>query len=62
MTRALDLLAECGSERGVADVEDWLRTVDAPGLTRLALQRHIPGYLVEEVLSGRMRRPTSKAI
>jgi class 3 adenylate cyclase len=57
MTRTLDLLAECGSERGVADVEEWLRTVDAPGLTRLALERHVPGYLVEEVLSGRMARP-----
>jgi class 3 adenylate cyclase len=60
MTRALDLLAECGSERGVTDVEDWLRTVDAPGLTRLALQRHVPGYLVEEVLSGRTRRPSPR--
>jgi class 3 adenylate cyclase len=57
MTQTLDLLAECGSERGVADIEEWLRTVDAPGLTRLALQRHVPGYLVEEVLSGRMARP-----
>jgi class 3 adenylate cyclase len=57
MTRTLDLLAESGSERGVADVEEWLRTVDAPGLTRLALERHVPGYLVEEVLSGRMARP-----
>jgi class 3 adenylate cyclase/ATP/maltotriose-dependent transcriptional regulator MalT len=57
MTRALDLLAEWGSERGVADVEGWLRTVDAPALTRLALQRHVPGYLVEEILGGRMQRP-----
>jgi class 3 adenylate cyclase len=57
MTRALDLLAECGSERGVADAEEWLRTVDAPGLTRLALQRHVPGHLVEDVLRGRMSRP-----
>jgi class 3 adenylate cyclase/ATP/maltotriose-dependent transcriptional regulator MalT len=60
MIRTLDLLAECGSERGVADVEDWLRTVDAPGLTRLALQRHVPGHLIEEVLSGRMSRPRPK--
>jgi class 3 adenylate cyclase len=60
MTRALDLLAECGSERGVADVEEWLRTVDAPGLTRLALERHVPGYLVEEVLRGGMSRPKPK--
>ena len=57
MTRTIDILAECGSERGVADVEEWLRTVDAPGLTRLALQRHVPGYLVEDVLNGRMQRP-----
>ena len=60
MTRTLDLLAECGSERGVADVEEWLRTVDAPGLTRLALERHVPGHLVEEILSGRMCRPRPK--
>ena len=60
MTRTLDVLAECGSERGVADVEEWLRTVDAPGLTRLALQRHVPGHLIEEVLSGRMSRPKPK--
>jgi class 3 adenylate cyclase len=60
MTRTLDLLAECGSERGIADVEEWLRTVDAPGLTRLALERHVPGYLADDILRGRMGRPTPK--
>jgi class 3 adenylate cyclase len=60
MARALDLLSECGAERGVEDVEQWLRTVDAPGLTRLALERHVPPWLVEEILGGRMRRPESR--
>lgn len=54
MTRALDLLSECGAERGVNDVEDWLRTVDCPSLTRLALERHFPDHVVEGILSGRL--------
>jgi adenylate cyclase len=38
MSRALDLLSRCGSERGVEDAEEWLRTVDTPKLTRLVLE------------------------
>lgn len=60
MGRALDLLCECGAEHGVEEVERWLRTVDAPGLTRLALERHFPSWLVEDVLSGKMNRPSPK--
>jgi class 3 adenylate cyclase len=60
MARALDLLSECGAERGVQDVEDWLRTVDTPRLMRLALERHFPDWLVEEILSGRMARPQTR--
>jgi class 3 adenylate cyclase/tetratricopeptide (TPR) repeat protein len=60
MARALDLLSECGSERGVDDVKDWLRTVDTPKLIQLALERHFPEYLVEEILSSRMRRPRTR--
>jgi class 3 adenylate cyclase len=56
MTRALDLLGASESEQGVQDVENWLRTVDAPGLTRLALEQHFPPWLIGDVLSGRMRR------
>jgi class 3 adenylate cyclase/tetratricopeptide (TPR) repeat protein len=60
MARALDLLSECGAERGVEDVEHWLRSVDAPGLTRLALERHFPPWLVQDILGGRMGRPQSR--
>lgn len=60
MARALDILGESGSERGILDVEEWLRTVDAPGLTRLALERHFPAWVVEDILGGRMRRPETR--
>ncbi len=56
MARALDLLSECGSERGVQDVEDWLRTVDFPNLARMALERYFPAWLIDEMLTGRLRR------
>ncbi len=52
MAEALDLWSECGSERGVRDVEDWLRTVDKPTLVRLALERHLPPQLVQDLLAG----------
>jgi class 3 adenylate cyclase len=60
MARALDLLSECGAERGVRDVEDWLRTADAPALIRLALERHFPDYLVENIVNGQLGRQPSK--
>jgi adenylate cyclase len=61
MARALDLLSECGSERGVRDVEDWLRTTDSSALVRLALERHFPDYLVENIVSGQLgRQPTKR--
>ncbi len=60
MSRALDVLSKSGSERGVRDIEDWLRTVDTPNLTRLALERHVPSWLVEDILAGRMARPPSR--
>jgi class 3 adenylate cyclase len=60
MAEALDLLSECGSERGMEDAEEWLRSVDSPGLTRLALARHFPGFLVEGILSGRLSRPRTR--
>jgi class 3 adenylate cyclase len=59
MSQALDLLSECGSERGVQDVEDWLRTVDTPNLIRLALERHFPSWLIDDLLCGRLRKPPS---
>ncbi|MEE8143565.1 MAG: adenylate/guanylate cyclase domain-containing protein, partial [Planctomycetota bacterium] len=60
MTEALDLLSECGADRGVDDVETWLRTTDQPGLTRLALERHFPEHLVEQILEGDLHRPEPK--
>ena len=60
MADALDLLSECGSERGVQDVEDWLRTVDTPNLIRLALERHFPSWLIDDMLGGRLRKPPSR--
>jgi class 3 adenylate cyclase len=61
MARALDLLSECGSERGVQDVEDWLRTVDTPNLIRLALERHFPSWLIKDLLEGLLRKPPSRS-
>jgi class 3 adenylate cyclase len=60
MTRALDLLADSGAARGVDDAEEWLREVDAPVLTRLALCRHFPGHIVGEILTGRVRKPPAR--
>ena len=60
MARALDLLSECGSERGVQDVEDWLRNVDTPNLVRLALERHFPSWLIDDMMGGRLRKPPSR--
>jgi class 3 adenylate cyclase len=54
MAQALDLLSECGSERGVQDVEDWLRKVDTPNLIRLALERYFPSWLIDDMLQGRL--------
>ena len=59
MARALDLLSECGSERGVQDVEDWLRSVDTPNLVRLALERYFPNWLIDDLMGGRLRKPPS---
>lgn len=60
MTQALELLSECGSERGVQDVEDWLRTVDAPNLVRMSLERHFPSWLIDDLLGGRLQKPPSR--
>ena len=54
-------MSECGSERGVQDVEDWLRTVDTPNLVRLALERHFPSWLIDDMLGGRLRKPPSRS-
>jgi class 3 adenylate cyclase len=61
MTQALELLSECGSERGVQDVEDWLRTVDAPNLVRMSLERHFPSWLIDDMLGGRLHKPPSRS-
>lgn len=54
MAQALDLWSVAGAERGVRDVEEWLRVVDSPGLTRLALERHFPSHLVQDIVQGRL--------
>jgi class 3 adenylate cyclase len=59
MGGVLDLLSACGADEGVSDVEQWLRRVDSPALTRLALERHFPGHLVNNLLEGRL---TQKAM
>jgi class 3 adenylate cyclase len=52
MARALDLLHECGAERGILDLEAWLRRVDSPSLVQLALSQHLPDFLVGDILGG----------
>lgn len=57
MSAALDLLSEIGSQHGVDDVEAWLRSVDQPKLTRVAIERHVPASVVEQILSGELSLP-----
>jgi class 3 adenylate cyclase len=59
MAQALELLSECGSERGIEDAEEWLHRVDCPSLTRLALEQQLPDHVVEGILSGRLSRRVS---
>jgi class 3 adenylate cyclase len=54
MSQALDLLSECGAEESISGVEEWLRQVDSPALTRLALERHFPAHLVPDILAGKL--------
>jgi class 3 adenylate cyclase len=54
MADVLDLLSACGADEQVSDVEQWLRRVDSPALTRLALERHFPGHLIDGLLQGRL--------
>jgi class 3 adenylate cyclase len=54
MSGVLDLLSACGADEGVSDVEHWLRQVDSPALTRLALERHFPSHLIDGLLEGRL--------
>ena len=56
MAEALEILNLCGAERSVHDVEQWLRTVDQPNLTRFALQRHLSCRRAR----GRHRQRTSR--
>lgn len=60
MSKALDLLSESGAARGVDDVEAWLRNVDHPRLTRVAIERHLPAPLVDQILSGELTLPKPK--
>jgi len=60
MSKALDLLSESGAARGVDDVEAWLRNVDHPRLTRVAIERHLPAPLVDQILSGELTMPKPK--
>jgi class 3 adenylate cyclase len=60
MAQALNLLYECGAERGVVDLEKWLRTVDSPSLTQLALEQHVPRFLTLGILGGQLLRPPTR--
>ena len=64
MSAALDVLSEIGSQRGVDDVEAWLRGVDQPRLTRVAIERHVPDSVVDQILSGELSlpKPTKKRL
>ncbi len=57
MAESLEILSLCGAERSVYDVEQWLRTVDQPNLTRFALQRHLPEHLIDQILNGELNVP-----
>jgi class 3 adenylate cyclase/tetratricopeptide (TPR) repeat protein len=57
MAETLEILSLCGAERSVHDVEQWLRTVDQPNLTRFALQRHLPEHLIDQILNGELTVP-----
>ena len=57
MSAALDVLSEIGSQHGVDDIESWLRSVDQPRLTRVAIERHVPASVVEQILSGELSLP-----
>jgi adenylate cyclase len=61
MSLALDLLHEAGADDSVSDVEEWLRRVDAPALTRLALQRHFPDHLIAGLQEGRLTQRARRA-
>lgn len=60
MSQALELLSECGCERGIKDAEEWLHQIDCPSLTRLALEQHLPDHVVDAILSGRLTRRVSE--
>jgi adenylate cyclase len=60
MSEALELLHDFGAEQAITEQERWLQAVDSPSLTRLALLQHLPNFVVQEVLSGGLRRVPSR--
>jgi adenylate cyclase len=54
MNEVLDELVRCGSERGSRDVEEWLRPIAQASLVRLALSRHVPDHMLEDILNGKL--------
>jgi class 3 adenylate cyclase len=56
-SEALDLFLAAGAEQAITEAEEWVRKT-APGeLTRLVLERQLPGTVVDDILSGRLKRP-----
>ncbi|MEM9410726.1 MAG: adenylate/guanylate cyclase domain-containing protein [Planctomycetota bacterium] len=57
MSDALEVMTEIGSQQGIDAVEEWLRKVDRPRLTRVAIERHFPNSVVDQILSGDLNLP-----
>ncbi len=57
LSQALDLFLECGAEEAVARAEAWGRGLAPDGLKRLVLERQLPAHVVDDILSGKLKRP-----
>jgi adenylate cyclase len=60
MSQAVDILSEHGAKRRVQDVERWLRSAGLPQLTRLALERHFPDFIADQIAEGVLALPPAK--
>ena len=57
MSEALDKLCLLGAEADVGDLRGWMRRKDQPGLMKLALSRHFPPFLVDNIIQGESMSP-----
>jgi class 3 adenylate cyclase len=60
MSHALSLFTELGADQAIEEVEEWIRSVDSPRLTRLILERQLPEHLVPQIMDGKLKRPESR--